>query len=1098
MPLRNTICALILFCSYAFGQTAQGRISGRVLDPGSAVIPGVEVVATNEATGVATRAHSNEAGIYVLPFLQPGRYTITATATGFKTYERKGIEVATAEVLGLDLALELGNITETVSVTAEAPLLESSSSTIGQFVDSRAVAEMPLAGRRALELVRLAGNVVFINYSNNAKPIFSVAGGRAYQSMYMLDGGNIQNLRIASAQVDIDPPVEVVQEFKVVQNAYAAEYGGSAAGILVSTTKSGSNNFHGSAFEFFRNDAMDAPGFFAPTDGTRKLKAPLRYNLFGGTLGGPIIHNRTHFFAGYEGTRRSDGSTQILTVPTARQRAGDFSETVDSRGRMIPIYDPSTTRMSGNTALRDPFPGNVIPANKIDPVAQAFLKYWPLPNRAGTATGGQNFSGNRSQIFRRDNVTSRVDHALSDKNRLYFRFVYNSDPYRWTSVLPYKEADTTNPFGPIIRWQTSYLISDTHTLTPNLISDVRYSYTNRKFYANSAGLGSDVIEKTGLKGVPGGAFPAISVAGIAGIGASQERKQFPIRQHQFINNWTWVRDKHQVKFGGEVRQSLNMDINRPSITGNYGFATTGTALPGNNSTGYAFASFLSGFADSFSMRETEPLDRYNFYLAGFVQDDWKITRTFTLNLGVRWETDTPIMDRNDRMNSFDPFGINPVSGTPGIVKFVGQNGWPRNPYNADWNNFGPRFGFAWQPTGAWVVRGGYGIFFGGPDIGVNNATGGFEKSGSLSSPDNGVTPALLLRNGVQGVTLSGETRDDKYGAVKVGEKVRTNVDFYQRDRATTYSHQYNLTVQRQLPGSVVVEAAYVANLSRKVPSPNLTLNQVRPELMASGNAQSRRPFPQFNNVNVLSPTIGMNNYHSGMARVEKRLSQGLSFLATYTFARTIGDCSSSNGGDFGDNQQYMDAYNRKLDKGPDALDIIHRFAWSSVYDLPWGKGRKWLNNGIAAQVLGGWTLGSIITMQSGGPFTVTTQTNATNVFSAGANRANVLRNPNLPKGERTLERWFDTSAFVAPPALAFGNAGRGIVRADGRAGFDLSLNKNFTFAESRYVQFRGELFNAFNHPDFAPPNHSLGSSSFGSIADATDPRTIQLGLRILF
>ena len=330
MRIFSVIAILALFTSSAWGQTAQARITGRVSDPGGGVIPGAQVVAVNEATGVQSRATSNESGVYVLPFLQPASYAISATATGFKKYERKGVVLETAEVAELDVALEVGSLTEVVEVTAAAPLLESASSTVGQFIESKSVQEMPLAGRRALELVRLSGNVIFVDYANNSKPRFSVAGGRSYQSGYMLDGGNIQNLRIASAQVDIDPPVEVVQEFKVLANGYPAEYGGSASGLLVSTTKSGTNQFHGSLFEFFRNDRMDAAGFFAPTDGERKVKAPLRYNLFGGTVGGPIIRNRTHFFAGYEGTRRSDGSTDILNMPTERQRAGDFSQTLNA------------------------------------------------------------------------------------------------------------------------------------------------------------------------------------------------------------------------------------------------------------------------------------------------------------------------------------------------------------------------------------------------------------------------------------------------------------------------------------------------------------------------------------------------------------------------------------------------------------------------------------------------------------------------------------------------------------------------------------------------------------------------------------------------
>ena len=491
------VCAALLLSllpASASAQASLGRISVQVLDPQGAVIPGVEVVATNEETGVATKVQSNEAGICVLPFVQPGRYTIAAMRQGFKKYERRGLTVETAEVLRLDISMALGNVAEVIQVSAELPLLESSSASVGQFVDSRVVSQMPLSGRRALELARLAGGVVFVNYSNFAKPNFSLAGGRVQNQVFWLDGGNIQNMRLGVGQVDSDPPVEVIQEFRVVQNAYAAEYGGSAGGLIISTTKSGTNRFHGSVFEYLRNDKLDAPGFFAPTSGNQKLKAPLRYNLYGGVLGGPIIRDRTHFFAGYEGTRMTVGSTQILTVPSTLQRQGDFSQTFDSRSRLIPIYDPTTTRTVGGQTVRDPFAGNIIPANRLDAVAKQLVAYWPQPNRPpADVAGAQNFIGNRAQKFNRDNVTTKVDHVFSDQNRFYFRLLYNRDPQFFTSNYPKLEADPSAANQD--RWQQTYVAADTHTLSPSLVMDGRYTFGTRKNHAKGAGLGSKVIEQ---------------------------------------------------------------------------------------------------------------------------------------------------------------------------------------------------------------------------------------------------------------------------------------------------------------------------------------------------------------------------------------------------------------------------------------------------------------------------------------------------------------------------------------------------------------------------------------------------------------------------
>jgi hypothetical protein len=1091
--------ALLLTASLA-AQTFQGRLSGRVTDPSGALIPGATVVATNTDTGVATNAVANAQGIYVLPFLQPGTYDLVATHPGFKRYARPGVSVQTADVIALDITMELGDVADTVTVTADAPLLETSDATVGQFVNSRVVQDMPLSGRRALELTKLAGGVVFVNYGGQAKPNFSLAGGRVQNQMFWLDGGNIQNMRLGIGQVDTDPPVEVIKEFKVVQNGYSAEYGGSAGGLIITTTKSGTNQFHGSAFEFFRNDKMDAAGFFAPTEGDRKIRAPLRYNLFGGTLGGPIWKDRTHFFAGYEGTRRKDGSTQVLSVPTALQRAGDFSQTFDTAGRLIQIYDPLTTQTVDGRTVRQAFPGNRIPANRIDPVAAQLLSFWPTANKpAVNLAGAQNFSANRAQVFTRDNVTARVDHVFSNSNRFYFRMVYNRDPIGWTSVYPDPTADPQGSFR-TVRHQQTYLFADTHTFSPNLIMDARYSFATRKAHAQSAGIGSNIVEEIGLTGAPSGAFPAISVAGMAGIGNSSERRQFPIGQQQVVNNFTYVRGSHLLKFGGEARKSSNYEINRPQISGNYNFATTGSGLPGNTRTGHGFATYLLGFVNSVSFRETEILDRYSWYLAGFVQDDWKVTRNLTLNLGVRWETDTPIRDVNNRMNSFDPDAINPVSGTPGVVRFAGVDGWPEQPYNTDWNNFGPRFGFAWRAFGSdkVVIRGGFGIFYEHPFAhgAPSSASLGFEKSAALNSPDNGVTPALYLRNGVTGVQLTPPDRDAGFGAVPPGERPTTNVTYYEPNRRTGYAQQFNFSIQRQLPGDMLFEVQYLGNLGRKLPVSNLNINQVHPSLLGPGNAQALRPYPQFNSVQIAFPTLGAHNYHAGVVKLEKRYSSGFNLLATYTWARNIGNLDQAAG--FGDNQIFQDYYNRQLDKGPLTTDIIHRFVWSSVYDLPFGRGRQWLTDGILSRMVGGWQLGAISTVQSGGPFTVTTQTNTTNSFSAGGLRANVVRDPDLPSGERTIQRWFDTEAFVPPPAYTFGNAGRGILRGDNRVNFDFSILKNFTFGERKFVQFRGELFNAFNHPDFGLPNHTLESPGFGTITSATDPRTAQLGLRIVF
>jgi hypothetical protein len=538
------------------------------------------------------------------------------------------------------------------------------------------------------------------------------------------------------------------------------------------------------------------------------------------------------------------------------------------------------------------------------------------------------------------------------------------------------------------------------------------------------------------------------------------------------------------------------------VSGSFNFGLLATGQPGVATSGNGLATLLLGFPTGFSARQTQLLDRSSWYLAGFAQDDWSLHRDLTLNLGVRWETDTPIMDAGNRMNGFDAAAINPVSGTPGVVKFAGVNGWRTSPYDTDWNNFGPRFGLAWKPFGSarTVVRSGYGIFFAHPfDHGApSSASLGFEMSATLNSPDNGITAPFYLRDGVPGLNLAAPALDDSFGAVRVGQQPNTAVTFYESGRRTGYSQQFNFGIQRELPGRMVVEVAYLGNLSRKLPSSNISINQIRPERMGPGTTQRDRPFPQFSNVSVVLPSFGVSSYHAGMVRFEKRFSQGLNVLSTYTwskFLNNVDEGGSALGAEVG---PYSDFYNRRADWGPSTNDIPHRFTWSSVYELPFGTGKRFLPDHPLRHIVGGWGIGSVVTLQSGPPFSVGTQVNTTYSSSAGGLRADVIRDPNLPSDQRSLSGWFDTDAFRQPEPYRFGNQGMNILRADGTNRFDFSVLRNFPIGEGRRLQFRSEFFNAFNHTDFGLPGRTLNGPGFGIISGADRARQIQLGLRLTF
>jgi hypothetical protein len=509
--------------------------------------------------------------------------------------------------------------------------------------------------------------------------------------MFWIDGGAGQNLRIGQGQINLDPPVETVSEIRILSNSNAAEYGGSAGGIIIETTKSGSNLLHGSAYEYLRNDAMDAPGFFAPVSAGQKVKPRLRYNVFGGTFGGPIRHDKTFFFGAYEGQRLRTGGVDTLTVPTLLQRTGDFSQTLNAQGRQIALYDPATTRVVNGVNVRDPFPDNRIPTAQLDPVALKLLQFYPLPNKApDNITGANNFRANYVAASNANFYMAKVDHSLSDNDKLTGRYFFNGGPTRNSSVYANAAADSRTGSD---NSQHYVYGSWTRTLSASMVNDLRFTYIRRSFHSISGGLGGDYPSKLGLKGVPETAFPQFVSAGFSSLGTNaQERQQFPIEQHQVVDNITKILGGHTLKFGFEARRSRNHEFNLQTVSGAFNFSTLPTGLPGNAATGSGLASLLLGFPTGFSQLQTQELDRSSWYLAGFAQDDWRVSRSLNLNAGVRWETDTPMVDKRDRMNSFDPEQINPVSGTRGVVNFLGLNGYRSTPYDGDWNNFGPRVG----------------------------------------------------------------------------------------------------------------------------------------------------------------------------------------------------------------------------------------------------------------------------------------------------------------------------------------------------------------------------------------------------------------------
>ena len=1104
MKFLLLIGVLLACVGMALGQSSQANVSGLISDAQGAVIVGAEVIVRNAATGAASASTTNDSGLYAVRALSIGRYTLSVEKAGFKRLVRTNLQLSTGQSLELNLSLDVGAVTESISITASASSIETRSSDVSQLIESKTIEDMPIGDRRSMNIIGLTGAAVFVNYDAGGKPNFSLAGGRTQSQNFFIDGGTAQNMRLGIGQVDLDPPVETVAEVKVLSNSYSAEYGGSAGGVVIATTKSGTNQLQGTLFEYFRNEKLDAANYFAPVVNNRRVRAPLRYNVFGGTIGGPVripkLYNgkdKTFFFFAYEGSRRNEGVVRTLTVPTIAQRGGDFS--LNSN----PIFDPDTTALVNGQNRRTQFPGNLIPPSRMDKAAQKIATYFPVPNRPpDNATGANNFRANYVTQFPRNNYTAKVDHNLTTNDKLTIRYLYNSDDRFNTSVFPLNAADTlTDPK----RHQHYTYLSYNKILTPSILNELRYTYGNRINFDPSKGLGEDWGKTIGIANLPAGAFPTLNSTGYTSLGAgNQERRQLPIQQHQIIDNFSWVKGRHNLKFGFEYRKSMNYEINRPSPSGSFNFIPFSTGQPGTAATGNGFASMLVGLMTNYTVRETEVLDRRSTYLAGFMQDDWKVSRDLNINLGLRWELDTPIIDVNNRMNGFAIDQVNPVSGTLGVVKFLGQGGWATQPYRTDLNNFGPRVGLAYKLFGkdTTVLRGGYGVYFAHPfDAGApSSASLGYEKSITLVSPDQGITHPFVLSRGPGTSSLVSPTLDDRFGAVRVGSAPNTAVTFFENGRSTGYSQQFNLGMQHVVRGGVLLEATYLGNISHKLASSNLSLNQIPLEQAAAGRTtQQFRPYPQFSGVTALLPSLGDSSYHALSTRFEKRFSGGLNFLGTYTWSKFLNNTSEGGLQVGNDSGPYSDFYNRRLDNGYSGNDVPHRMTFASVYELPFGTGRRFLKgNNPLRWVLGDWNLGVNALLQAGAPFTVTTQVDTRNNFSAGGLRADIVGVPNLSNGERSPARWFNTAAFAQPAAFRNGTSGVGIARSDGKINLDISLLKNFPLGERRKLQLRGEFFNLTNHPNFGNPGSSFGGPGFGVINSADPARRVQLGARLVW
>ena len=1082
--IRSTLLAVVaslIMSAAASGQSGSSTLTGIVKDITGAPIAAAGVKVTNQDTGVTLESVSNEQGVYRVGALVPGAYRVEITFVGFAPSIRSGIVLEVGRTIAADVTLDVETQTELVEVKAATPALDTQSAMVAQIVTREMVAALPLPNRAASSLVSLAPGVIMIDTGSGTAenyPVFSVSGGRARNQTFILDGGNASNaVGLTRPQQLTSLPVDAMQEFRVITNNYAAEYGHSTGGIVTMSTRSGTSAFRGSAFESGRDDALDARNFFAAS------KAPIHLNQFGGSLGGPVKRQQSFFFVTWERTRQRTSDAVVSSLPTLLNRSGDFSDLRSTTGQPIPVYDPATGQ---------PFPGNVIPKDRIDPVALAALQYYPLPNRQGTGTNANNHVGNSASTLDRDIIVARVDHQLRSHDLLTARYYINNSGTTTAGSYAQPIADPRSDVTDV-RVQ-SVTAAHTHIFTPTLVNELRFTYLRRKFIDQRPGLGTNPARAIGLAGVSDQAFPVITIPGYASLGsAAVSRFQTPIVDQQVIESVSWSHRAHAAKFGVEFRAGGNDEMRDRGSSGSLTFSPLITSNLGAANTGSGLASFMLGQVNSATLQNSDLLRTRAAYWAMYAQDDWRATDKLTLTYGLRWEAELPRREVDNKMSSFDPVAINPISGTPGVVTFAGVNGTPERAFATDRNNVGPRLGFAYQVgnSGRTVLRGGTGIFY-GPT--VSNTIGdaaalGFSTSAFWVTAQATTESAFNLKDGVP--AYSRPALGSAYGAVPLGQKPNTSVAYFDPRQVAPISYQSNLNVQHELGRGFAVEAGYIGNVSHHLTANDFSMNQVAPDLIGPGDTQRLRPFPQFSDVILINPSIGDSSYHAGFIRVQKRFSGGFSLLAHYTRSRFMDNVESAN--EYGSTGSYMDAYHRNLDWAASASDVPHHFVMTVLYDVKPFTANRYVNAALA-----GWRLGVLETLQSGPAFTVVTAANATNAFSAGPNRANLAGEPGLPSDQRTLSHWFNTAAFASPAQYTFGNSPRSVLRGPGLATTDLSVEKSLALTSTAKLDVRAEAYNLLNRTNLNLPGFTLGAADFGAISSARPPRTMQLSARFSF
>ena len=1113
--MRMKFCVLALIASILplFGQTL-GEITGQISDATGATVSAATITAINTATNASRVATSNESGLYSFPSLPPGLYNMRVEKPGFKSTTSSNLEVQVQQTVRMDFTLSVGQISESIEVVGAAAQLQAENSTVGTVIENKRIVELPLNGRNYLQLVSLSPNVTTASPSagqagsrqggNRADQSISVAGQRIMFDHFTLDG--VENTDPNFNTYVILPSIDALQEFKVQTGVYPAEFGRNATQINV-LTKGGGNQYHGTLFEFLRNDKLDAKNYAFTT--ARPPKDPFKWNQYGGTFSGPVRipklfngRDKLFFMGNYESFRQRRNVQAIYTVPTAAMQGGDFS------GIPNQIFDPATrVKNADGTVTAQPFPGNRIPTNRFDPVSVKMLEFYP-PANLSTPRISNNYQTTQGRPINKDQFILRMDYVESAKSSWFGRYSWGDE----NQISEGLHLDGSK----IVTNVEQYTGSNTRVLSPAVVNETRFGYT--RFY-NSAGrllaFTRNVVDELKIPGFSGGppvqwGVPNVTLINYSSIGDDTEGPyENANRSVQFINNTSVIHGKHTFRFGAEVRRDQYNQVGNQFARGQWTFDLKSTQNPLNTTGGDAFAGFMIGnmYQAEAAVSIAEARFRSNSF-ALYFDDTWKIAPKFTLSLGLRYENTPPWEDQTGHLFSvYIPYvdTVPQVADRSRYPVFVRQgNGtdpyagvnlrWPNidviqdgrlgnRMVQLDNNDFAPRIGLAWMPSSKWVVRVGGGMFY-------NQDSGNprFDMARNLAgrvrfNPANPDLPNLTWQNALSSFT----------GAVA---QVPTPYAFANKyDRRTPYTMQYLFNVQRELGRDLVFEGGYLGSVSHHLEGLR-AINETIPGTVGSVN--SRAPYPNFGRIQLVD-NGGNGNYNSLSGKVTKRYSQGVTLLASYTYAKSIDNSSGIR--TQGDDTLFpQNSYCMSCERGLSSFDTKHRFVATGMWDLPIGKGKKLnITNRVANVIVGDWQVGSILTLQSGFPITPNIGGSDRSNTGAGFDRPNATGVSPYPSSQTTAQ-WFNLAAFSVAAPGTFGNAGRNSIVGPGMMTWDFSLHKDFRVTETSRFELRWELFNAANHPVWASPNYNANSpASFGTITGTrVNMRQMQLALKYVF